>query len=55
MIETIPCVQWKVQRVLRWCNSSAASFAECMIAFGAVEGIFFSGSYYAIFWLKSAV
>ncbi len=29
-----------------------ASFAECMIAFAAVEGIFFSGSFCAIFWLK---
>jgi ribonucleoside-diphosphate reductase subunit M2 len=51
-IETIPCVQRKAQWALRWCDSATASFAECMIAFAAVEGIFFSGSFYAIFWLK---
>jgi ribonucleoside-diphosphate reductase subunit M2 len=51
-IETVPCVQRKVQWALRWCNSTAASFAERMIAFAAVEGIFFSGSFCAIFWLK---
>jgi ribonucleoside-diphosphate reductase subunit M2 len=51
-IETVPCVQWKAQWALRWCNSTAASFAEHMIAFAAVEGIFFSGSFCAIFWLK---
>ncbi len=51
-IETIPCVQRKAQWAPRWCNSAAASFAERMIAFAAVEGIFFSGSFCAIFWLK---
>ena len=51
-IETIPCVQQKAQWALRWCDSAAASFAERMIAFAAVEGIFFSGSFCAIFWLK---
>ena len=51
-IETVPSVQWKAQWVLRWCDSTAASFAECMITFAAVEGIFFLGSYCAIFWLK---
>jgi ribonucleoside-diphosphate reductase subunit M2 len=51
-IETVPCVQRKAQWALRWCNSAAASFAERMIAFAAVEGIFFSGSFCAIFWLK---
>jgi ribonucleotide reductase beta subunit family protein with ferritin-like domain len=51
-IETVPCNQRKAQWALRWCDSTAASFAECMIAFAAVEGIFFSGSFCAIFWLK---
>jgi ribonucleoside-diphosphate reductase subunit M2 len=50
VIETVPCIQQKAQWALRWCNSTAASFAERMIAF--VEGIFFSGSFCAIFWLK---
>ncbi len=51
-IEPIPCVQRKANWALRWCNYANASFAECMIAFTAVEGIFFSGSFCAIFWLK---
>jgi ribonucleoside-diphosphate reductase subunit M2 len=51
-IETVPCVQRKAQWTLRWCDSTTASFAERMIAFAAVEGIFFLGSFCAIFWLK---
>jgi len=51
-IETIPCVQKKAHWALQWCDSNNASFAERMIAFAAVEGIFFSGSFCAIFWLK---
>jgi len=48
-IETVPCVQRKAQWALKWCDATTASFAECMIAFTAVEGIFFSGSFCAIF------
>jgi ribonucleoside-diphosphate reductase subunit M2 len=51
-IETVPCVQRKAQWALKWCNTTSASFAERMIVFAAVEGIFFSGSFCAIFWLK---
>mmetsp|Transcript_30651 Transcript_30651/g.74023 ORF Transcript_30651/g.74023 Transcript_30651/m.74023 type:complete len:408 (-) Transcript_30651:192-1415(-) len=51
-IETVPCVQKKAHWALRWCDANNASFAERMIAFAAVEGIFFSGSFCAIFWLK---
>ena len=51
-IETLPCVQRKAKWALKWCDSTVASFAERMIAFAAVEGIFFSGSFCAIFWLK---
>jgi ribonucleoside-diphosphate reductase subunit M2 len=51
-IETVPCVRRKANWVLRWCDSNHASFAERMIAFAAVEGIFFSGSFCTIFWLK---
>ena len=51
-IETVPCVQKKAKWALQWCDSNNASFAERMIAFAAVEGIFFSGSFCAIFWLK---
>ena len=51
-IETVPCVQKKAQWALKWCNADLASFAERLVAFAAVEGIFFSGSFCAIFWLK---
>lgn len=51
-IETVPCIQKKANWALKWCNRDRASFAERIIAFAAVEGIFFSGSFCAIFWLK---
>jgi ribonucleotide reductase beta subunit family protein with ferritin-like domain len=50
-IETIPCVKKKADWALKWLSSSK-SFAERLVAFAAVEGIFFSGSFCAIFWLK---
>ena len=49
-IETIPCVGKKADWALRWIDNG--SFAERLIAFAAVEGIFFSGSFCSIFWLK---
>lgn len=49
-IETIPCVQKKAEWALRWIGNG--TFAERLIAFAAVEGIFFSGSFCSIFWLK---
>jgi ribonucleoside-diphosphate reductase beta chain len=49
-IDTVPCVQKKAEWALRWI--SRGSFAERLIAFAAVEGIFFSGSFCSIFWLK---
>lgn len=50
-IETIPCITEKAQWALKWIKSSQC-FAERLVAFAAVEGIFFSGSFCAIFWLK---
>mmetsp|Transcript_256 Transcript_256/g.837 ORF Transcript_256/g.837 Transcript_256/m.837 type:complete len:329 (-) Transcript_256:493-1479(-) len=50
-IETIDCVAKKAQWALRWIESTQ-SFAERLVAFACVEGIFFSGSFCAIFWLK---
>lgn len=50
-IETIPCVTKKADWALRWIEE-APSFAHRLIAFAAVEGIFFSGSFCSIFWLK---
>ncbi len=49
-IDTIPCVQKKAKWALKWINSD--SFAERLVAFAAVEGIFFSGSFCSIFWMK---
>lgn len=49
-IETVPCVMQKAEWALRWI--SQGSFAERLVAFAAVEGIFFSGSFCSIFWLK---
>jgi ribonucleotide reductase beta subunit family protein with ferritin-like domain len=51
-IKTVPCIQRKAQWALKWCDPTGASFAKRMITFAAVEGIFFSGSFCAIFWLK---
>jgi len=49
-LETVPAVQRKGEWALKWINSE--NFAERLIAFAAVEGIFFSGSFCSIFWLK---
>jgi ribonucleoside-diphosphate reductase beta chain len=49
-IETMPCVQKKAEWALRWIDNG--NFAERIVAFAAVEGIFFSGSFCSIFWLK---
>merc|ERR1711988_2011845 len=51
-IETMDCVKRKADWAINWINSSNASYAERVVAFAAVEGIFFSGSFAAIFWLK---
>jgi len=51
-IETLPCVKKKAEWAIRWINDKNSSYAERIIAFAAVEGIFFSGSFAAIFWLK---
>lgn len=52
-ISTIPCVAKKASWALKWRDSSRASFAERIVAFAVVEGVFFSGSFCSIFWLKS--
>jgi len=49
-IDTMDCVRKKADWALRWIEN--ASFAERLVAFAAVEGIFFSGSFCSIFWLK---
>ena len=49
----MPVVQRKVEWAQRWMDASKASFAERLIAFAVVEGVFFSGSFAAIFYFKS--
>ncbi|MFI5193478.1 MAG: ribonucleoside-diphosphate reductase small subunit [Chitinophagales bacterium] len=49
-IETVPAVKKKAEWALRWIQHG--SFAERLVAFAAVEGIFFSGSFCSLFWLK---
>jgi ribonucleoside-diphosphate reductase subunit M2 len=51
-IKTVPSVMKKADWALKWCDRNNASFGERLVAFAAVEGIFFSGSFCAIFWLK---
>lgn len=51
-VETMPCVKRKADWALQWIASETASFGERIVAFAAVEGIFFSGSFASIFWLK---
>ncbi|CCC69781.1 hypothetical protein NCAS_0D02000 [Naumovozyma castellii] len=51
-IETIPQIKEKAEWALRWINDAEALFAERLVAFAAIEGIFFSGSFASIFWLK---
>lgn len=51
-IQTIPCVQKKAEWAMNWIDSPDADFGTRLIGFAAVEGIFFSGAFCAIFWLK---
>jgi len=50
-IETIPCIKKKAEWALEWMNADK-SFGTRLAAFACVEGIFFSGAFCAIFWLK---
>jgi ribonucleoside-diphosphate reductase beta chain len=50
-IDTIPCVRKKADWALKWITSSS-DFATRLVAFALIEGVFFSGSFCAIFWLK---
>jgi ribonucleoside-diphosphate reductase beta chain len=49
-IDTVPAVKKKAEWALRWIDNG--TFAERLVAFAAVEGIFFSGSFCSIFWMK---
>jgi ribonucleotide reductase beta subunit family protein with ferritin-like domain len=51
-IQTVPCIQKKADWALSWIQSEEADFATRLMAFAAIEGIFFSGAFCSIFWLK---
>ncbi len=48
----VPCIRKKADWALRWISDKNSTFANRLVAFAAVEGIFFSGSFASIFWLK---
>ena len=49
---SVPCIRKKADWALRWIADKDSSFAQRLVAFAAVEGIFFSGAFASIFWLK---
>jgi len=51
-IQTVPCVKKKAEWAQKWIVSTEENFATRLVAFAVVEGIFFSGSFCAIYWLK---
>ncbi|KAK1832330.1 ribonucleotide reductase [Podospora conica] len=51
-IDTIPAIRKKADWALKWITDEKSSFAQRLVAFAAVEGIFFSGAFASIFWLK---
>ncbi len=52
-IESFPSIRNKTDWALRWLNAEECTFAERLVAFACVEGIFFSSSFCSIFWLKT--
>ena len=51
-IDNYPCIKKKADWAIKWINDNRSSFATRLVAFACVEGIFFSGSFCAIYWLK---
>ena len=51
-IENFPCIKKKGDWAIKWINDNRTGFATRLIAFACVEGIFFSGAFCSIFWLK---
>ena len=51
-INNFPCIRKKADWALKWINDKRSSFATRLVAFACVEGIFFSGAFCSIFWLK---
>ncbi len=48
----VPCIRKKADWAIKWIQDKSSTFAQRLVAFAAVEGIFFSGSFASIFWLK---
>ncbi len=51
-INEFPCIKKKADWAIKWINDKRSSFATRLVAFACVEGIFFSGAFCSIFWLK---
>jgi ribonucleoside-diphosphate reductase subunit M2 len=51
-ITNFPCIEKKAKWALKWIHDKRSSFATRLIAFACVEGIFFSGAFCSIYWLK---
>lgn len=51
-IQNIECIQKKANWAFKWIDDEQASFPTRLVAFASLEGIFFSGSFAAIFWMK---
>jgi len=51
-IDNFPCIKKKADWAIKWINDKKSHFATRLVAFACVEGIFFSGSFCAIYWLK---
>lgn len=51
-INTYPCIKKKADWAIKWINDKRSTFATRLVAFACVEGIFFSGAFCSIFWLK---
>jgi ribonucleoside-diphosphate reductase subunit M2 len=51
-IENFPCIRKKADWAMKWINDTQSSFAMRLVAFACVEGIFFSGAFCSIYWLK---
>ena len=51
-LETYPCIKKKGDWAKKWINDNRSSFATRLVAFACIEGIFFSGAFCSIFWLK---
>ena len=51
-VETFPCIKKKADWAIRWIHDKRSSFQTRLVAFACVEGIFFSGAFCSIYWMK---